>query len=1073
MRPSLHWISLLVVSVSAACAQHYPILPVAGSPREITALIQDSRSALWIATNDDVVCFDGRNFYSVRAAGLPRARATGLAEDSDGGIWISMQGTAGNGVPDESGLYRYQHGKVDSIFKGRVRSMAIAGPGTMLVAIPKPTRDPWDFGDLYIFLKEANGWQPHKVIDNFARGFTVDRNGSILFSCPEGWCELSRQQVLAWPQAALHPHIVKITSPAPIEVHRVLRDRFNCIWFRGALSVSYQCPNQPLTALPDSTAGLDESAQISETEDGSILMMGPGLTLGRPGAMHVARSVNGLPSGNNIAIAGRDGTIFIGSSTGLYRFMYPFRLEFWNQVDGVDNPFAILRIGDRVLSANSGIRQLDATRSRWNLLVDPKDTGTAVHLLAGPDRTFYAASLIRGATQFTMDGKVLAQSNWGPGGARLAGDGHGHTWLAGTGVSAITRQGSHLVLTPHGASSKTALDMEYDAKRDALWSCLEREVILIEGDRVTHLSQKDGLVGDYCRTVAVMPEGDVWVAYGTATSLSHIHRDPAGQLKIDTHPAETDEQNGAEIFLDPDSRGWLWRASAKHDYVATADAAARSEWLTLDAQDGIPVPGGNQNCFFRDDDGSVWFASEDTVVHFNPPDDFATRFPLPRLFIAGVTIGADPPVQTDSVPSLPHSRSVVAHIGSLQFDRRNALHLRYRLLPEQQTWKETATFDLPLGKIGAGDHTLEFQGRLLSGEWSSVQSATLHVLWPLWLSWPALLLAGAGGGSIGLGVAQWRKRRKLGRELTLPDISSWRLGAMAPEAERLIGSVLDGRYEIGHILSVGGFATVARARDLRQNHRLCAVKIFHYELGDRDWIRHRFEHEVAALEQLSHPNIVRITGHGAIDTGAPYLVMDFIHGRSVRQLLENGALPATQIACFLHQLAGALSTLHERSIYHRDIKPENLMIRLDPANQEQIVLIDFSIAIVKAPDRTIHGISRVAGTMGYMAPEQVTGYADASTDIHSLAKVLLEMLTGRRCAELLPEATLDLPKHVRNYFSANPGKLGEESVGQIAAALAFDPAQRPRDAKRFAAPIVCDLDRDPGCVPQPDLSSAS
>jgi len=346
---------------------------------------------------------------------------------------------------------------------------------------------------------------------------------------------------------------------------------------------------------------------------------------------------------------------------------------------------------------------------------------------------------------------------------------------------------------------------------------------------------------------------------------------------------------------------------------------------------------------------------------------------------------------------------------------------------------------------------------LLNGEWSSSQSAIFRVLWPFWLSWPVLVVVGTGGSSIAFGVVQWRSRLRRSRELTLPDLSSWRMGALAPDAERLIGSIVDSRYEIDHILSVGGFATVARARDLRGNGQLCAIKVFRYDIGDRDWIRHRFEHEVAALEQVAHPNIVRITGHGIIDPGSPYLAMEFIRGRSVRQLVEQGPLPASQISAFMHQLAGALASLHRGSIYHRDIKPENLMVRVDANGEEQIVLIDFSIAIVKTPDHTIHGISRVAGTIGYMAPEQVTGYADSSTDIHSLAKVFLELLTGIPCSELMPQATLDLPEHVREYFRVKPSGLTEESVDQIARALAFDPKQRPKDVLQFVAPIVRDL----------------
>jgi len=209
---------------------------------------------------------------------------------------------------------------------------------------------------------------------------------------------------------------------------------------------------------------------------------------------------------------------------------------------------------------------------------------------------------------------------------------------------------------------------------------------------------------------------------------------------------------------------------------------------------------------------------------------------------------------------------------------------------------------------------------------------------------------------------------------------------------------------------------------------------------------------------------VRITGHGAIPSGAPYLAMEFIHGRTLREFLEEGALERAQAGAFLQQLAGALAELHRAEIFHRDLKPENLMIRagkdasgLD--GKPQIVLIDFSIAIVKAPDQTFHGISRVAGTLDYMAPEQVIGYADASTDIYSLAKVLLEMVTGLRWTEFLPEAKLDLPEQLRAFFREKPELFGAESIEMIVSALAFDPGGRPKDVIMFAQPIILDLKR--------------
>jgi serine/threonine protein kinase len=134
------------------------------------------------------------------------------------------------------------------------------------------------------------------------------------------------------------------------------------------------------------------------------------------------------------------------------------------------------------------------------------------------------------------------------------------------------------------------------------------------------------------------------------------------------------------------------------------------------------------------------------------------------------------------------------------------------------------------------------------------------------------------------------------------------------------------------------------------------------------------------------------------------------------------------------------------------------MIRNHGAPGEDAVLIDFSIAIVKDANESLHGLSRAAGSFDYMAPEQAIGYAETSSDIYSLAKVVIEMLTGRQLKQLLPDAALDLPDRVRELSRTLAPKLSEESVEMLARALEFDPARRPSAAGSFAAPIVADLE---------------
>jgi serine/threonine protein kinase len=184
--------------------------------------------------------------------------------------------------------------------------------------------------------------------------------------------------------------------------------------------------------------------------------------------------------------------------------------------------------------------------------------------------------------------------------------------------------------------------------------------------------------------------------------------------------------------------------------------------------------------------------------------------------------------------------------------------------------------------------------------------------------------------------------------------------------------------------------------------------------------------------------------------------MEFIDGNTLREALEGGGLPRYQAASFLRQMASALAEIHAHGIFHRDLKPDNLMIRSDACPGQEIVLIDFSIAIVKDADEMLHGISRAAGTMYYMAPEQAIGYADTSTDLHSLAKIVIEMLTGKRLSELLPDAAMDLPARVRELFREESFGLSVPAIELIGAALEFDPSRRPHDAHDFATVITRD-----------------
>jgi len=1048
-----------MMAAAPACAQHYPIVPVPGSPHGIFTMMQDSQSAIWMGTIDDALRFDGQHFYSLRPYGFPRETPNSFAEDSDGGIWIATQGTDANGGSNRGGLYRYQAGRVEKVFSGDGLTVMALAPGIMIGAIGTEINGRPAYGDLYLFRKSNGNWIAARVAEEQADHLTLDHQGDVLFPCPGGWCEIAKWQLLQWHDSGSPLEIQK--HPGSPLIERVLRDRYGCMWFRAEAFASYQCPADAKPKLiPESISQFDASAHLEEAPDGRVLTL-VSLALGRPGSLRVATGSNGLPEPIDTAMVAKDGTIWIGAESGLYRFMYPFNLEYWDKEYGAESPYALLRNAKGIFASSFGILKLNDGRGRWSLL--PGTEGLGGMLVPGPHETFLSATR-NNLAQLSPEGKVIASSAIADdlsAGSFMARTQNGDLWLGRNGLYRVIEQGNRFTLHAERLPDVRILDLQYDSVHDTLWACGGNEVDFRKNGVWGRITQKDGLLDLACGSIGIEQNGDVWVGY-RVNAVSWIRNPTSGHPVIQNYTRWLNDvvPNSGAHFVSVDARGRLWLGTDVLRF-ADADAARAGDWIKLDEQDGVAPPWVDGHPFLSDPDGSVWFGTTHAVVHFSPPDDFAARFPPPPVFIAGFSLGQNLATLADAVGSIPHNADVVAHVGSLQFDRRNALHIRYRMLPEQTSWVYTSDLNLHLGKLRWGHHTLQVQAQLATGPWSAAAEQPVSVPWPIWLSWPMLLGFTVAAGAAAKEGRRLRKRRRARAKKTFPELAEWRLTALSSELLELDGTLLDSRFQIGRVLARGGFATVVEGRDLKEGGRASAVKIFRQELIDKDWMARRFRQEVLALATIHHPNVVRIYGHGTTPAGSPYLVMEFVDGKTLRQVLEEGRLALEQTASYLRQTGNALDEIHAHGVCHRDLKPENLMIRNASNPGEELVLIDFSIAIVKDPDETLHGLSRAAGTLYYMAPEQAIGYADSSTDIYSLAKIVMEMLTGQRLSTLLPNASMDLPARVREFLSGLPVTLSSPAIELLSSALEFDPSRRPKAAGEFSARIALDLESQP------------
>ncbi|MGD0744079.1 MAG: protein kinase [Verrucomicrobiota bacterium] len=201
------------------------------------------------------------------------------------------------------------------------------------------------------------------------------------------------------------------------------------------------------------------------------------------------------------------------------------------------------------------------------------------------------------------------------------------------------------------------------------------------------------------------------------------------------------------------------------------------------------------------------------------------------------------------------------------------------------------------------------------------------------------------------------------------------------------------QLEIIELVGKGGMGVVYKARQPRLN-RLVALKILARDKGQDAQFAERFTREAQALARLNHPNIVTVHDFGEAG-GHCYLVMEFVDGLNLRQLLQTGKMQPEQALTIVPKICEALQYAHEQGIVHRDIKPENIL--LDKSGRVKIA--DFGIAKMmgdEAGQQTLTGAKETVGTPHYMAPEQIEKplTVDHRADIYSLGVVFYEMLTG-------------------------------------------------------------------------------
>jgi serine/threonine-protein kinase len=274
-------------------------------------------------------------------------------------------------------------------------------------------------------------------------------------------------------------------------------------------------------------------------------------------------------------------------------------------------------------------------------------------------------------------------------------------------------------------------------------------------------------------------------------------------------------------------------------------------------------------------------------------------------------------------------------------------------------------------------------------------------------------------------------------------------GSGAPP-DPLIGTLVDGRYQVVGRIARGGMATVYEAIDTRLD-RTVALKMMSAALAEDPGFVTRFRREARAAAQLSHPHVVGVFDQGEA-AGIPYLAMEYVPGRTLRDVLRDyGALTPEQALTILDPVLEALSAAHDAGFVHRDIKPENILI----SDDGRVKVTDFGLARA-VTNNTTATQGMIIGTVAYLSPEHVErGDADARSDVYGAGICLFEMVTGQ--VPFAADSPITVAYQHVNADVPTPSSLRPtippDVDALVATATRRDPDLRYPDCRAFLADV--------------------
>lgn len=465
--------------------------------------------------------------------------------------------------------------------------------------------------------------------------------------------------------------------------------------------------------------------------------------------------------------------------------------------------------------------------------------------------------------------------------------------------------------------------------------------------------------------------------------------------------------NGLVYGILGDEEGNLWlstnRGIWKYDPI-------KKIFKNFNSSDGLQGDEFNSGAYFRSRDGELFFGG---VNGFNAffPRDIRDNPHIPPVVITGFTIMNEPvPIGSPPLytPSITHTSEITLSykdsvfsfdFAALDFTNPEKNLYAYKMEGFDRNWiysdskRRFATYT----NLDPGEYEFRVIGSNNDGIWNK-EGVSMHItiVPPFWKTWWFTVFMVFGFAILSYFTINFIKKYTA---LT----AFWR-------REKYLG-----KYKLLEKIGSGGMGTIYKAQDTIDKNQLVALKVLREELFADEVHRKRFKQEAAIIDQLEHPNIVRVIERGQYKQKL-FIAMELLQGKTLtKKIAESPVIRLDEILEILVQIMDALLKIHRHNIVHRDLKPDNIMLLKSASRRNYVKLLDFGLAKSCYQTR-ITQTGTVLGTINYMSPEQISrAEFSPASDIYAMGVIFYEIVTrhvpfpGERITDIMTQIMADTP----------------------------------------------------------------